>query len=127
MKAKLNPAIKAFVVITLGTLCITASASSFKEKEREIPLSEVPEQVIAAARAAVEGITLTEAEIEETRKGLIYEIEGFVGDTEYEIEITTEGDVIEVEIENDHDDDEDEDRDNDDDDDDEDERPEEEA
>ena len=97
MKATLNSAIKAFVVITVGALCITLSASSFKEEEREIPLSEVPEQVIAAAKAAVEGIILTEAEIEETRKGLIYEIEGYVGDTEYEIEITPEGDVIEVE------------------------------
>lgn len=86
---------------------MTALASGNKEKERDIPLSEVPEQVIAAAKAAVEGIILTDAEIEETRKGLIYEIEGYVGDTEYEIEITPEGEVIEVEIENDDDDDDD--------------------
>ncbi len=119
MKTKIYPALKALIIIILGVLCITASASWFKEKEREIPLSEVPEQVIAAAKAAVAGIILTEAEVEETRKGLIYEIEGYVDDTEYEIEITPEGDVIEVEIEND--DDEDDEDDDDDEEDDEDE------
>ena len=87
------------MVITAGALCLTLSASSSEEKEREIPLSEVPEQVIAADKAAVEGITLTEAEIEESSEGLVYEIEGFVGDIEYEIEITAEGEVLEVEME----------------------------
>lgn len=72
-----------------------------------MPLSELPAVVIAAAEAAVEGIVLTEAEVEESRKGMIYEVEGYVDETEYEIEIIPEGDVIEVEIENDHDDDDD--------------------
>lgn len=109
MKAKLfsSFAVKAFVIIAFGGLCVIASAAWFTDKEREIPLSELPEEVIAAAEAAVEGIVLTEAEIEETRKGIIYEVEGYVDETEYEIEITPEGDVIEVEIENDHDDDDD--------------------
>ncbi len=125
MKTKSVSVIKAFVIIAVVAACITLSAAWFREVERDIPLSEVPEEVIAAAKAEILGITLTEAEIEETRRGLIYEIEGFVDDTEYEIEITPDGEIIEVEVEDEHDDDDDEDHDGDDDDDD-DEHPEEE-
>lgn len=77
--------------------------------EKEIPLSQVPEIVIAAARQAVPNIKLTEAEVSETSHGLIYELEGTVDDKEYEIRVTADGKVLKViqEFDDDEDDDDD--------------------
>ena len=66
------------------------------ENELAIPVSAVPERVRAAAEAAVEGIEFSEAEVESV---LVYEVEGVANGKEYEIEITAEGQVIEVEEE----------------------------
>jgi len=86
------------------------------EKEERIPLEKVPAIVIAAAENAVEGITLTEAEIEKVKKNkVIYELEGIADGVIYEIEVTSDGKVLEVE--EDDDDDEEDDTDGDDDDD----------
>ena len=63
----------------------------------------------------MKGIKLTEAEIEDGN----YELEGYVGDVEYEIKITPKGKVIKIEKEDD-DDDKDDNEDDDEDDDDED-------
>ncbi len=88
--------------------------------EVEVALSDVPKKVIAAAKKAVPGIELTKAEKEKTKKGVFYELEGKLGDKEYEILITPAGKVIEIEVD-DEADDEDEEGDDDDDDDEEDE------
>jgi hypothetical protein len=71
----------------------------------EIALSKVPEKVLAAAQKAVPGIRLTEAEVEKTHKGLVYELEGTADGKEYEIEVSAKGKVLKVEEEDDHDDD----------------------
>lgn len=68
------------------------------EHELEIPISAVPERVKAAARDAVEGIVLEEAEVESV---LVYEVEGEANGSEYEIEITAEGQIIGTEEEDD--------------------------
>lgn len=64
------------------------------EHELDIPLTAVPARVLAAAREAVAGIELKEAEVESV---LVYEFEGEVGEKEYEIEVTADGKVIETE------------------------------
>ncbi len=69
------------------------------EKDDKIPLSEVPEVVLIAAQNAVEGIKITEAEIEKTSEGMIYELEGTVDGKIYEIEVSPDGKIIEVEQE----------------------------
>ncbi len=67
-----------------------------KEKEDEdIPLSQVPKNIKEIAEKAVKGIKFTEAELEDGN----YELEGYVGDVEYEIEITPEGKIIKIEKE----------------------------
>ncbi len=71
--------------------------------ERSIPLSEVPAPALEAARAAVEGIVLTEAEVEEEDGQLVSEIEGRANGIEYEIEVTAEGEVLEIEKEGEED------------------------
>ena len=60
------------MAITLIFFVITAFAGI----EKEIPLNEVPDVVLKAAQKAVPGIELTEAEVEKTHKGVVYEIEG---------------------------------------------------
>ena len=75
-----------------------ASHKSMCEDEKEIPLSDVPVVAADAARQAVQNITLKEAEVE--KEGLmVYVLEGEADGKEYEIEVTADGEVIEVEQE----------------------------
>jgi hypothetical protein len=64
------------------------------EHELEIPLSSVPQKVRAAAEKAVPGIKLSEAEVESV---LAYELTGAAQGKRYEIEVTSEGQVLEAE------------------------------
>ena len=77
-----------------GFVLIAATAAW---ADREIDLAEVPAAALAAAEAAVEGIRITEAEVEEEDGRMVYELEGKAGGKEYEVEVTAEGEVLEVE------------------------------
>ncbi|MFC1635873.1 PepSY domain-containing protein [Planctomycetota bacterium] len=90
-----------YIVIALALICLVGCESfeSMFEKEKEIPLSQVPQPAIAAAEGAVDGITLTEAEMEEEDGQTVYIIEGEADGKEYEIEVTADGKVLEVEEE----------------------------
>lgn len=103
------------VLLTCAMGCAVLDFDS--EDEQEIPLSDVPAEALQAAQGAVDGITLTEAEVEEEDGQTVYEIEGTADGTEYEIEVTADGKVLEVAQEG-QDDDEDDDDDDDEDDDD---------
>jgi len=94
------------IVIGLVLVCLVGceSLESMFEKEKEIPLSQVPQPAIAAAEGAVEGITLTEAEMEKEDGQTVYVLEGEADGKEYEIEVTAEGKVLEVEEETEDDD-----------------------
>jgi hypothetical protein len=72
---------------------------ALSEKEVGIPLNEVPEKVMEAARKAVRGITFTEAEvrIEKTDHGFVYELEGESDGSEYEVYVSSHGTVLKVE------------------------------
>jgi uncharacterized membrane protein YkoI len=89
------------MVVALVVLAGCASLCPYAEREKSIPLSEVPAAVKDAATAAVEGIVLTEAEVEKEDGQLVYELEGKVGEKEYEIEVSADGKVLEVEEEDD--------------------------
>jgi uncharacterized membrane protein YkoI len=81
-----------------------ASIESRSEGEKEIALSQVPREAVTAAQHAVEGIRLTEAEVEEEDGCTVYVLEGMANGTEYEIEVTADGKVLEVEQEAEDDD-----------------------
>lgn len=100
-----------YFVIALALICLVGceSLESMFEKEKEVPLSEVPQAALTAAEGAVEGITLTEAEMEEEDGQTVYVVEGEAAGKEYEIEVTADGKVLEVEEETEDDDDEDDD------------------
>jgi len=90
------------LILVCGLGC--ATLDDLFENEKEIPLSEVPAAAIEAAQAAVEGITLTEAAVEEEKGRTLYDIEGTANGKEYSIEVTAEGKVLEVEEETEDDD-----------------------
>lgn len=98
-----------YFVISVALICIVGCASleSSSEDEKEIPISQVPERVVAAAQGAVKGITLTEAEVEEEDDQTVYELEGTADGTEYEIEVTADGKILEVNKENEDEDEDD--------------------
>jgi hypothetical protein len=96
------------------TGCVVVDLGGDHEDEHEIPLVDVPAEALQAARAAVDGITLEEAEVEEEDGQTVYVLEGEANGLEYEIEVTADGKVLEVE-QDDEDDDDDDDDDHDDD------------
>ncbi|MDP6523051.1 MAG: PepSY domain-containing protein [Kiritimatiellia bacterium] len=87
----------AVLMITVVTLAGCATFEDLFEKEQEIELSAVPAAALNAAKGAVKGIVLTEAEMEEEDGQVLYELEGTANGKTYEIEVTAEGKVLEVE------------------------------
>jgi hypothetical protein len=85
------------LVLICGLSC--ATLDDMFEQEKEVPLSEVPPEALKAAQSAVDGITLTEAEMEKENGETVYVFEGEANGKEYEIEVTPEGKILEVEEE----------------------------
>ncbi len=85
------------LVVIFGLGC--ATLNDMFEKEKEVPLSEVPEEALEAAQGAVDGIEITEAEMETEDGETVYVFEGEANGKEYEIEVTPDGKVLEVEEE----------------------------
>ena len=75
------------------------------DDDEEVPVSDVPEVVLAAANNAVPGGEITEVEKEVEDGEVIYEVEKVVDGVEYEIEVTADGKVKEIETEDDEEDD----------------------
>lgn len=72
-------------------------AGSTAWADKEIPLSDVPDVVMQAAMAAVEGLVVKEAEVEEEDGQTVYELEGKANGVKYEVEVSADGTVLEVE------------------------------
>ena len=83
------------LVLICGLGC--ASLDDLFEKEKEVPLSDVPADALKAAQGAVDGINITEAEMEKEKGQTVYVLEGDANGKKYEIEVTPEGKVNEVE------------------------------
>ena len=86
-----------FLLIVIVIACSCLPPVSAHCSEEEIPLTAVPEIVLQAATAAVQGVTLTEAERSNDGSSVRYEIEGYVNGKEYEILVTPGGKVTAVE------------------------------
>ena len=95
------------IVIALIGFAGCAKVLSVIGMEQEVPLKEVPAVVLDAAKGAVEGIVLSEAEMETEDGKVVYELEGTANGVEYEIEVAADGTVLEIEQEGDDDDDDD--------------------
>ncbi len=85
-------------ITVLTTSAITACSD--KDNEIEIPLSEVPANIITAVQNTLPGISLTEAEKEVEHGIVVYELEGvLLNGKQYEIKIEEDGTIISVELE----------------------------
>ncbi len=71
---------------------VLTGCSSLVVEERAIDVSQVPPEVLEAARQAVPGFEPDEAEIE-----YIYELDGEADGKAYEIEVSPDGEVKEIE------------------------------
>lgn len=80
-----------------GLLLVAAFAPAFADDEVDIPMQEVPDLVLAAALDAMPGIKLSEAEYEMESGQKVYELEGKLDGVEYEIEVSSSGEVLEIE------------------------------
>lgn len=87
-----------------------------EENEQDVALNQVPPAVMKAAQAAVPGLVVTEAEMEVEGKLTTYTLEGTANGTEYKIEVTAEGKLLEVAMYENEDDEQSGDEDDDDDD-----------
>ena len=79
---------------------VVLSACSDKSNEVEVPLSEIPANIITIVQNTLPGISLTEAEKETKENTFIYELEGkLINGKEYEIKIAEDGTIIKIELE----------------------------
>jgi hypothetical protein len=91
-------------VLAIAFSLAIGTAMAWAENEKEIAISKVPKKVIAAAQKAVPGIKLTEAEVQKTGKGVVYEVEGTANGKQYEINVTEGGEVLKVQQDDDDED-----------------------
>ncbi len=95
----MNNYLKVSTIAILSTM--TLSSCSDKDNDIEIPVSEVPANVITIVQNTLPGISITEAEKEVKDDAVIYELEGkLINGKEYEIKITESGTIIKIELEN---------------------------
>jgi len=95
------------LLLTCALGCASLESVFAHEDEQGVPLSEVPAPALQAAQQAVDGITLTEAEMDMEDGRTVYDIEGTANGVEYEIEVTADGKVLDVEREDEEGDDDD--------------------
>lgn len=90
--------LKISTITILSTL--TLSACFDQDNDIEIPISEVPANIITIVQNTLPGIDLSEAEKEIKDDAVIYELEGeLINGKKYEIKISEDGTIIKVELE----------------------------
>lgn len=95
---KFNSGLKTSVIAILALSLL--NACSDKDGDIDIPLSEVPDNIITIVQNTLPGISLTEAEKKVKKDVVIYELEGkLINGKEYEIEITDSGTILKIELE----------------------------
>lgn len=94
----MNNYLKISAIAVISTMTLIACTD--KDNDIDIPLSEVPANVITIVQNTLPGISLTEAEKEVNKDIVIYELEGkLIDGKEYEIEITESGTILKIELE----------------------------
>lgn len=84
--------------IIIITAAIGLSACNDKE-EIDIPVSEVPANIINVVQTALPGINLSEAEKETRDNNITYELEGkLINGKKYELKIAADGTIIKIKL-----------------------------
>ncbi|MFC1714663.1 hypothetical protein ACFL6S_13430 [Candidatus Poribacteria bacterium] len=107
-RSRLFLIIIACVFLIGGSIALWAAVSN-DDAEEEVPLSDVPANVLAAANSAVSGGQVTAVEKEVEDGVVIYDVEKVVDGVEYDIEVTADGKVQEIEKEGEDDEEDDDD------------------
>ena len=95
---QLNTRLKQSVTGILSVMSLSACFDN--SSETDVPLSEVPSNIITIVQNTLPGISLTEAEKEMEDNAVIYELEGrLINGKEYEIEIAEDGTIIKIKLE----------------------------
>ncbi len=93
----MNTYIKPAFVIVLSL--ITLNACVDRDSDTEIPLTDVPANIINIVQNTLPGISLTEAEKEIHDDSVTYELEGkLINGKKYEIKIAESGTIIKIEL-----------------------------
>lgn len=96
MKSLNTPTIKTLATLLLIT---AVSACSDDDNEMDIPVSDVPANVISKVQNALPGISIVEAEKETKGELVIYELEGtLISGEEYDIKITAKGKILKIKL-----------------------------
>lgn len=95
---KITPTVKASAAIILATLSLSGCLD--ESEESDIPLTQVPANIITVVQNTLPGISLTEAEKKVKKETVIYELEGkLINGKKYEIEIAEDATIIKIELE----------------------------
>jgi len=76
---------------------LAAAPADDDDAEEAVALSAVPAGVMSAAQGAVSGITFSSAEREVEGGATVYSLCGTANGKKYEVEVTSDGKVVEVE------------------------------
>jgi uncharacterized membrane protein YkoI len=80
-------------------MAISLSTACSDREETDIPLSEVPANIINIVQDTLPGIALNEAEKEIRGDKTIYELEGaLINGLQYEIKIAGDGTILKIEL-----------------------------
>jgi len=89
--------LKQSVIAILLTTALAACDD--KKDEVDIPVSQVPANIISIVQNTLPGISITEAEKETKKDGVIYELEGkLINGKKYEIKISENGTIIKIKL-----------------------------
>ena len=87
------------IMTEVGMLAAVVSSSVIADDEIDVPLGEVPAEVLTAVRNARPDIRIHSAAHIVRESGILYEIEGDAGDAELEFVVTPDGRILETEKE----------------------------
>lgn len=86
-------------LLIIGTAAISLSACFDKESEVDVPLNEIPTNIINVVQTVLPGIALSEAEKETKGESVVYEMEGkLINGKKYELKIAADGTIIKIEL-----------------------------
>ncbi len=84
---------------TLITLAAAGMLVACDDEENDIPVNQVPANVISTVQNALPGITLDEAEKCSRHEEITYKLEGkLINGKEYDIKITESGTILKIEL-----------------------------
>ena len=88
-----------FLITSVAFSLGACSDKEGKKTEVDIPLNEIPANIINVVQTVLPGIALSEAEKETKGNNTVYEMEGkLINGKKYELKIAADGTIIKIEL-----------------------------